>query len=1069
MSKYQTKTKNVFFPDQKEPEEGSLEFTPYWKKEKDRCINGFYLADGQVYISGWLYTHCVYGKIAAYIENPKTGRKKREIITPYLRDIEWIVAGDVTQCEEEGRFYDLVGSRDFGKSIIAASIAGRLYTFFDNSEAVITAGADSYIKLATDKIEEWLTNIHPMWKKKRLASDWKKEVRAGWKDKQSNQPDPKSSNSRIIMRNYESGNNTMAANGTRGGFHLIDEIGTLPNLIGCVKDSDGCWWSGDGDKPSCLTMLTGCVCAGTKVWTAEGKLINIEDLAQEDGILGYNGSGIFSEEISKFNPPAKKLCYKITTSGGNTIECSNDHPFLFSSRDRRTQIGQIKNVHKFAFKNAEDLKIGEYLARIEEVPVFGSIINTNARLMGLMLGDGYMKGSTLSLDDENVYEYIKENYPISVSKQFPTKDGNIYRSVYIRGVKSIFREAGIYHLTKQEKRLPELVHSLNKTSISEIIAGLFDSDGNVYYNKKKDTTRVVLTNISIDLLEDVKFQLLKFGIHSSIYKEKRNIQPSEEYKGQLNYIYRLYISKDRDVQTFKDNIPILHTKKVNTLNKFKRGKRDFGSPVAEFRLEGLTKDELFIADNSPLTNYRFESVTNIECIGEKDVYNLSTTITHTYIANGFITHNTGGDMEVGAEAAEIFFNPDAYNMLSFENPEGGRQGRFIDALMAKMAYKEPVKLSEYLGIPHPDLDNIIILITNRERAYEEWWLPQYQKALKSGNSKAIMKFKAYWPLKSSDSFLVLTKNDYNVEAAREQQKRLKLKAQETPSGFIGSPVELYNDGEKITHRFSEKLPLTEFPAKTQSTDCPIIIYEFPIVNAPWGQYIAGIDPYRHDKADNSDSLGAVYIFKRQTLIAGEDYQDMFVASFAARPEKQEQWNEQAWLLIKWYNAFTFCENDEMSFIRYVQNKGDDYLLADVPQWLKDQVPFSTAAANRDKGVHSSVKTISFYRGRLKNYLDETVYIEKDKEQKVIKEHLGVTKIPDIMLLEEIIRFNKDGNFDRERAASICIAAANKMEPIGKVEEKDDRIESLFKKNKKGHTMFTRKTSLFKNRKPGIFR
>lgn len=53
---YQRDTKNIFFPNQKEPApENREEFFNYWKQEKDRCTNGFYLADGKVYISGLLY------------------------------------------------------------------------------------------------------------------------------------------------------------------------------------------------------------------------------------------------------------------------------------------------------------------------------------------------------------------------------------------------------------------------------------------------------------------------------------------------------------------------------------------------------------------------------------------------------------------------------------------------------------------------------------------------------------------------------------------------------------------------------------------------------------------------------------------------------------------------------------------------------------------------------------------------------------------------------------------------------------------------------------------------------
>ena len=264
---YSETTENIWFPDQEEPiydpsdPISDYQFKEYWKREKDRCINGFYLADGQVKIPGRLYWHTVYWRIAAYVKKEVNGktRKSRQIITPYLLDAVWDIFQDIEKCTEEGRFYTLVGSRDFGKSITAASIAGHQYTFFDKSECVISGGATNYIKLATDKIEDGLLNIHPIFKKQRISSDWKKEIVSGWKDKKTGLPDPKSSFSSIKVRNYENGVKTMAANGTRPGFHLIDEIGTIQNLIGCVKDSDGCWWSGDGDKPSCLVMLAGIV------------------------------------------------------------------------------------------------------------------------------------------------------------------------------------------------------------------------------------------------------------------------------------------------------------------------------------------------------------------------------------------------------------------------------------------------------------------------------------------------------------------------------------------------------------------------------------------------------------------------------------------------------------------------------------------------------------------------------------------------------------------------------------------------------------------------------------------
>lgn len=669
---YTQETVNIWFPNQKEPiydsEDPKLlkKFKDYWDRERERMREGFKI--GGVYISGWLYWHTVYYKIVRYKElaTGKLSRKVRMIGTPDFRDIEWDVGQDFLKCEADGRFYILVGSRDFGKSVIAASRAAWLYTLFSNSESVISGGAKDYIKLATDKIEDGLMNLHPVLQKRRLASNWDKEVRAGWKDKKSNQPSPKSSNSVITVRNYEMGNNTMAANGTRPGFHLIDEIGTLPNLISCVKDSDGCWWSGGGDKPSCLVMLAG----------------------------------------------------------------------------------------------------------------------------------------------------------------------------------------------------------------------------------------------------------------------------------------------------------------------------------------------------------------------------------------------TGGDMEVGAEASEIFYTPEAYNVLAFDNiwepGTPGRIGRFVPATKARMKYKEPKTLAEYIGVDHPDLQKITILVSNEERALKEWWEVEYAKARKSGNSKTILKFKAYWPLKPSDSFLVLTKNDFNVEAAAAQQARLR------GVGTTGTPVELSHDGERIIHKFTDKVPITQFPVKDQDTDAPVVIWEFPVdENPPFGLYTAGVDPYSHSIAESSDSLGAVYIFKRMHDIQGEKYQNMFVASYVARPNDKEKWNETARLLIKYYNAYTLVENDQYSFIDYMIKKGDAArYLCPQPSWLREIVPNTTV--NRDYGIHRSAERVRAHLdGLLKKYLDEVIYVEKDKEGSIIKEILGVNKVFDPMLLEEIKKFSFDGNFDRVVAAELAVALADHLNPQFVVAEidKDPRLKAYFDRNK----------------------
>lgn len=704
---YKQDTKNIWFPNQIEPVYDPTDlaqnfaFTTYWKAERERCTNGFYLENKKqtikIYISGWLYFHTVYWKIAMYKtfgKGTKNERVIREIGTPILRDVDWTISEDLTKCEDQGKFYALIGARGFGKSIIAASRAGWLYTFFGNSQSVISAGANNYIKLVTDKIEDGLSNLHPIWKKNRLTSNWKAEVKAGWKDKATNTPHPKSSNSQVLVRNFEGGNNSMVCNGTRPGFHLIDEIGTLPNLIGCYKDSDGCWWAGNTGKPSCLVFITG----------------------------------------------------------------------------------------------------------------------------------------------------------------------------------------------------------------------------------------------------------------------------------------------------------------------------------------------------------------------------------------------TGGDMEVGAEAAEMFYDPSTYNLLEFDNVwEGGSKiGRFIPATMGNLSYLYETTLNGYLNIPITDIDltHIKIMASDEQRYLDEWYKPKYELAKKSGNSKTLLKFKAYWCLKPSDSFIILTKNDFNTDEAKRQQTKLKNQK------YTGTPVKLtYSDNGMVTHEFTDALPITEFPVKSQSKDAPPVIYEFPMESPPFGLYTAGVDPYRQSESEYSDSLGAVYIFKRIHTISDENYQNMIVASYVARPNDIKEWNETARRLIKFYNARTLCENDEMSFINYMIDIGDGHYLEDQPEWLKEIVP--NTRVHRKKGIHRSSKQIrDFLDGELKQYLDDVIYEERDDNGSVSNQVFGASRIQDRMLLEEIIRFDKDKNFDRIIAIELAIALANKLNPIIKVSslDSDNRISSYFdryshrndKTQKKPLTLFNKSVTITKRKSSKLF-
>jgi hypothetical protein len=429
-----------------------------------------------------------------------------------------------------------------------------------------------------------------------------------------------------------------------------------------------------------------------------------------------------------------------------------------------------------------------------------------------------------------------------------------------------------------------------------------------------------------------------------------------------------------------------------------------------------------------------------------------------------ILTGTGGDMKKFFDAKSLMFDVKNFNFLYYNNEDDEKRvhGLFISNKF-RMEAKEPSTLGAYLDLPlKSPLYKIPMLVSNPEKAaviLEE----NLKNLAKAGDRIAFLKEKMYYPVKVDDIFLNEDTNIFDVEAAKRQKTRL-LNQERT-----GVPVILSNDDGKIIHTFTDKLPITNYPLKSSDLkDAPIVIYEFPMEDPPYGLYVAGVDPYRQGKSAYSTSLGSVYIYKRMHELTGEKYQDMFVASYCARPDKKDDWENQARLLIKYYNARTLCENDDISFIEYMKAKGDAHYLEKQPAWLLEIVPNTTV--KREYGVHrSSIKIIDYLHTCYKQYQEEVIYKETNDEGDTIREVLGMSRILDPVLLEETIQYNETGNFDRIVAAELAIAQALKMDPImGKIGgEADPRVVALYGKKHKP-TLFTGSKGIFTNKKRKLF-
>lgn len=440
---------------------------------------------------------------------------------------------------------------------------------------------------------------------------------------------------------------------------------------------------------------------------------------------------------------------------------------------------------------------------------------------------------------------------------------------------------------------------------------------------------------------------------------------------------------------------------------------------------------------------------------------------------------TGGNADKFADARKLMFDVAAYNFVEWQDEDNPRR---THGLFLGNKYRQDAKIDSTLGDylhdkvdinlhrqdvdvnPKSELFSVPMKVSSEKKA-EEILLNTLETLRKGNDKKKYLKEKMYFPIKVDDIFLNTNVNMFNVEAAKAQQNRLK-----ELSTFKGYAVEMYHDGVEIKTKSSSKEIITEYPLKEQSPDAPVCIWEHPIPHPPKFLYLFGCDPYRFGKAHYSDSLGAIYIYKRIHNITGEGFQNMLVASYVARPETKEEWYEQARLLIKYYNAYGLVENDEPSFIEYMKSKKEaEIYLAPAPKIQQTLVQKSTLT--RDFGISRSSKNVrSYLHSLLKGYMDDPLQNDYDEDGNPINTVSGVTRLLDHSLLEEIINFDDDANVDRIVAfeCALCLAADLEMQMGAAQNTSDPRLKGFYQPNKVNSTFTPKKKPVFSMKKRTTF-
>ena len=364
-----------------------------------------------------------------------------------------------------------------------------------------------------------------------------------------------------------------------------------------------------------------------------------------------------------------------------------------------------------------------------------------------------------------------------------------------------------------------------------------------------------------------------------------------------------------------------------------------------------------------------------------------------YITGQIIIFGTGGDMESGTvDFADMFYNPVAFGIMPFVNTWDDN----AEDTMCGYFHSVTKNLEGFYDLQgNSDIPAALEFETKRRKVILE----------SSSNTSAYQQHCQEFALKPSEAFLTVSTNDFPIVELRAQLNRV---IREGLMLTKGTPVNLSRKEGKVIAEpdLVNKLnPIIHYKVKQKDlVSCPII-FEFPS-NPPKGLYKIGYDPYRQDQTSGV-SLAAIYVYK--TVQKGNSTRNIIVANYVGRPQTSDSVNRIAEILAELYNAEVMYENEVPDVKKYFERRKKLHMLAAQPDGVISKNIKNSKVA-RIYGCHMNEKLKDAGAKYIKQWLLEER--DFDEHGNVL---LNMDFIYDIGLLEELILYNKKGNFDRVMA------------------------------------------------------
>ena len=456
-------------------------------------------------------------------------------------------------------------------------------------------------------------------------------------------------------------------------------------------DGQGNFGSLDGDPAAAMRY---CVTGDSLIVTEKG-LLRVDEISTEENInINILSKDKKINKASKWFDSGYHPTVKITTNKGYSLTGTKNHPVLTISKD---ETGKptffwklLENIERGDFViidrsvdslwPKEQLDLSTYYPKIKKTTKIRILPKSLDEDLAYVLGSFISEGSLTDIKIEfcnsdekwidNLSEIWSKVFPDSKLHKFRRKPNSYGKKEYCRlechcrYTLEFLRNIGLYSVKSPQRQIPKVILQSPKEIVAAFLKSYFEGDGTITYSQKM--IELGCCSTSKKLMEQMQILLLRLGIDSF-----------RRFDGHRS-VWKLYLRGYRNVLRFYKEVGFISDYKNKKLefvvHNYKKDTSilDYVPFVSGF-VRGLANSEFINRHNfdrcsnmknnyqkissillqeteidyNPMFeylltyNYLFDEVTCIEEAEIQKVYSIKVESNcHSFISNGFISHNT---------------------------------------------------------------------------------------------------------------------------------------------------------------------------------------------------------------------------------------------------------------------------------------------------------------------------------------------------------------------------------------------------------------------------------------------